>query len=105
MSVTKTVGTCHVCGTTDQSKIVYSGVDALILGIPGAETGTSCYSCAKLQSKPVEIVSASNKGLCKNCGTMDDSRIVYSGVDAFMLGLEETGRVCYDCAEAEPANN
>jgi len=35
---------CKVCQTTE--KIVYSGVDALLLGIPGAETGIICYPCA-----------------------------------------------------------
>ena len=35
---------CKVCKTTE--KIVHSGVDALLLGIDGAETGTMCYSCA-----------------------------------------------------------
>jgi hypothetical protein len=35
---------CQVCTTTE--KIVYSGVDALLLGIEGAETGTICYPCA-----------------------------------------------------------
>lgn len=35
---------CKYCGTTE--KIVYSGVDALLLGIEGAETGTVCYPCA-----------------------------------------------------------
>ena len=36
---------CKECQTTEN--IVYSGVDALLLGIPGAETQTICYSCAK----------------------------------------------------------
>jgi hypothetical protein len=35
---------CKFCDTTEA--LVYSGVDALILGIPGAETGTTCYKCA-----------------------------------------------------------
>jgi hypothetical protein len=35
---------CKVCKTTET--IVHSGVDALLLGIVGAETGTMCYSCA-----------------------------------------------------------
>ena len=35
---------CEVCKTTEN--IVYSGVNALLLGIPGAETETTCYSCA-----------------------------------------------------------
>lgn len=34
---------CKYCGTTE--KIVHSGVDALLLGIEGAETGTVCYPC------------------------------------------------------------
>jgi hypothetical protein len=40
---------CKVCATTD--KIVYSGVDALLLGIDGAETGTYCYPCANKANK------------------------------------------------------
>jgi hypothetical protein len=35
---------CKVCGT--EQNIVHSGVDALLLGIDGAETGTMCYGCA-----------------------------------------------------------
>jgi hypothetical protein len=35
---------CKFCGTTEG--LVYSGVDALLLGIPGAETRTTCYKCA-----------------------------------------------------------
>jgi len=35
---------CKSCNTTEG--IVYSGIDALLLGIDGAETGTLCYSCA-----------------------------------------------------------
>ena len=30
-----------------------------------------------------------------DCGS---ENLVYSGVDAFMLGLPETGKVCYECA-------
>lgn len=36
---------CKQCDTTEN--LVYSGVDALMLGIPGAETNTLCYPCAK----------------------------------------------------------
>jgi len=35
---------CKVCQTTEN--LVYSGVDALLLGIPGAQTRTMCYPCA-----------------------------------------------------------
>jgi hypothetical protein len=35
---------CKICGTKEN--IVHSGVDALLLGIAGAETGTRCYDCA-----------------------------------------------------------
>ena len=35
---------CKECQTTEN--LVYSGVDALLLGIPGAETETICYPCA-----------------------------------------------------------
>lgn len=35
---------CKVCQTTEN--LVYSGVDALLLGIPGAQTRTTCYKCA-----------------------------------------------------------
>ena len=40
---------CKFCGTTEG--LVYSGVDALLLGIPGAETGTTCYGCANKQKE------------------------------------------------------
>ena len=37
---------------------------------------------------------------CLNCGTNDN--IVYSGVDAFVLGvLDKVERICYDCARQE----
>lgn len=35
---------CLSCNTTEN--LVYSGVDALLLGIDGAETETRCYPCA-----------------------------------------------------------
>lgn len=35
---------CLSCDTTED--LVYSGVDALLLGIAGAETETRCYPCA-----------------------------------------------------------
>jgi hypothetical protein len=35
---------CRECETEDN--LVYSGVDALVLGIAGAETGIICYPCA-----------------------------------------------------------
>ena len=35
---------CKISATTEN--IVYSGVDALLLGIDGAETQTMCYPCA-----------------------------------------------------------
>lgn len=35
---------CLSCDTTED--LVYSGVDALLLGIEGAETQTRCYPCA-----------------------------------------------------------
>jgi len=34
---------------------------------------------------------------CKNCGTTEN--IVYSGVDAFLLGTT-TENICYTCANA-----
>ena len=40
---------CKVCNTTEN--LVYSGVDALLLGIPNAETETTCYPCAKKQKE------------------------------------------------------
>jgi hypothetical protein len=40
---------CKFCDTTEA--LVYSGVDALLLGIPGAETGTTCYQCANKQKE------------------------------------------------------
>jgi hypothetical protein len=35
---------CEICQT--EQNIVHSGVDALLLGIQGAETGKICYDCA-----------------------------------------------------------
>lgn len=35
---------CEKCETTEN--IVYSGTDALLLGIEGAETEKICYPCA-----------------------------------------------------------
>jgi hypothetical protein len=35
---------CHSCNTTEN--LVYSGVDALMLRIDGAQTGVRCYECA-----------------------------------------------------------
>ena len=43
---------CKECQTTEN--IVYSGVDALLLGIPNAETETTCYPCA---NKEKDIMS------------------------------------------------
>jgi hypothetical protein len=40
---------CRTCKTTEN--IVYSGVDALLLGIDGAETGKDCYACANKTHK------------------------------------------------------
>lgn len=36
---------------------------------------------------------------CLTCGTTDDKKIIYSGVDAFCLGVQTETR-CYDCANA-----
>jgi hypothetical protein len=34
---------------------------------------------------------------CNSCGTTDD--IVYSGVDAFVLGVsDKVEKICYNCA-------
>ena len=38
------MATCQTCNTTEN--IVYSGVGALLLGIDGAQTETTCYDCA-----------------------------------------------------------
>jgi hypothetical protein len=35
---------CEKCDTTEN--IVYSGVDALLLGVDGAQTEKICYPCA-----------------------------------------------------------
>lgn len=39
---------------------------------------------------------------CEKCGTTEG--IVYSGVDAFCLGVK-TERVCYPCANAQALGN
>jgi len=36
---------------------------------------------------------------CLTCGTTDIKKIIYSGVDAFCLGVQ-TETWCYDCANA-----
>jgi len=43
---------CKECQTTDN--IVYSGVDALLLGIPNAETETICYPCANKEKEATD---------------------------------------------------
>jgi hypothetical protein len=43
---------CKQCATTEN--IVHSGVDALLLGVEGAETGTICYACANKDRKEKE---------------------------------------------------
>jgi hypothetical protein len=45
----KNIQMCKICETKDN--LVYSGVDALLLGIDGAETRTICYDCAKQAKK------------------------------------------------------
>jgi hypothetical protein len=59
---------CKVCKTTEN--IVYSGVDALLLGIPNAETETTCYPCAnkekeatEKQAKVTEYIADTEKNL------------------------------------------
>ena len=43
---------CKECQTTEN--IVYSDVDALLLGIPNAETETTCYPCANKQKEATD---------------------------------------------------
>jgi len=57
---------CEKCDTTEN--IVYSGVDALLLGVDGAQTEKICYPCAN-KDKSVEVVEV-NK-----LATVDDTRI------------------------------
>lgn len=52
---------CKVCATEDN--LVYSGVDALLLGIEGAETQKICYDCANQQAK---VAGGCDCGNC-NC--------------------------------------
>ena len=51
---------CQVCDTTE--KIVYSGVDALLLGIEGAETGKICYPCANQARREAQKKEATTDG-------------------------------------------
>ena len=52
---------CKECSTEDN--IVYSGVDAFLLEIDGAETGTLCYKCARqLRDSRREKEKAANNG-------------------------------------------
>jgi hypothetical protein len=39
---------------------------------------------------------------CKACNTTEN--IIYSGVDAFMLGQETTENICYPCANEQYTN-
>lgn len=40
--------------------------------------------------------------MCYICGTEQDSNIVYSGVDAFILEcMEFVGKICYTCANEQ----
>lgn len=39
---------------------------------------------------------------CKVCNTTE--KIIYSGIDAFILGQETTGDICYPCANEEYTN-
>jgi len=57
---------CEKCDTTEN--IVYSGVDALLLGVDGAQTEKICYPCAN-KDKSVEVVEV-NK-----LATVDDTTI------------------------------
>jgi hypothetical protein len=43
------MATCEVC--TTEENIVHSGIDALLLGIDGAETEKICYDCANKQKE------------------------------------------------------
>ncbi len=39
---------------------------------------------------------------CVKCGTEQQGNIVYSGVDAFLLGvMEYVERICYACARSK----
>lgn len=40
---------------------------------------------------------------CTDCGTT--SNLVWSGIDAFLLGGIVTGTLCYDCANAQADAN
>ena len=43
---------------------------------------------------------------CVKCGTNDQDKIVYSGVDAFVLGcMEFVERICYACARTKEQVN
>jgi hypothetical protein len=47
-------------------------------------------------------------GKCTDCGTTQQGNIVYSGTDAFVLGvIDLVERICYDCARkrAEALSN
>ena len=50
---------CKQCDTTEN--IVYSGIDALLLGIPGAETQTICYPCANANRQTTKEQEQTNE--------------------------------------------
>jgi len=64
---------CKVCKTTEN--IVYSGVDALLLGIPNAETETTCYPCA-------------NKARIPASSEIEIKDFLWSELDHFRICLE-----------------
>lgn len=39
---------------------------------------------------------------CRVCSTTE--KIIYSGIDAFILGQETTENICYPCANEEYTN-
>lgn len=76
-------------------------------------TQVACQYCETVWNSEVLVCPSCKeyKGLvqikgdnCENCGTHQN--IVYSGTDAFMLGvLDKLEKICYDCANDERNQN
>jgi len=84
---------CKFCDTTEG--LVYSGVDALLLGISGAETGTTCYKCANAnrqttekETKVTEYIADIEKDLkAWFWNQLDHQRIIWDGTIAMLQNM------------------
>ena len=72
----------------------------LLLGL----NGRVCYTMTTIKYTTTTTTTTIRKvltmaGKCTDCGTTQEGNIVYSGTDAFVLGvIDLVERICYDCA-------